>query len=175
MRPTGTGVGRNSRKKRSDGGMGGWTPEDRFGKVIGRKKLGDRANVSGAQCLAGWGTGEGFRFPGLKIGGLGLPRWVLGRSGAGEWEGQSWCRGGHGSREGPGSERAVIPKPRGHGVRGRWCLAWGPPHSPLPGLGPGRVDGSSRAGRRWWRPRLPRGAAAEAAKAAGGALKPGRR
>ena len=58
---------------------------------------------------------------------------------------------------------AVVPRPGG------------PPHSPLPGLGPGLVDGSSRAGRWWWQPRLPRGGAAGAAEAAGGALKPGRR
>lgn len=50
----------------------------------------------------------------------------------------------------------------------------GPVHSPLPGLGPDRADGSSRAGRWWWRPRVPHKAAA-AAKGSGGSSGPGGR
>ena len=68
------------------GGGGGWAPEGRFGRVTSQK-LGDTANVSGAHCPARWGAREGFRFPGRKIGCLGLPRWMLGRSGSGKWEG----------------------------------------------------------------------------------------
>lgn len=104
-------------KKRNGGGggVGSWAPEGRFGRVTSQK-LGDTANVSGAHCPARWGAREGFRFPGRKIGCLGLPWWVLGRSGSGKWEGQSRLRGERGSRESPVPERAVIAKLRSHGV-----------------------------------------------------------
>ena len=95
--------------------MGSWAPEGRFGRVTSQK-LEDRASVAGARCPARRGAREGFSFPGRKIGCLGLPQWVLGRSGSGKWEGQSWLRGERGSRESPVPERAVIAKVRSHGV-----------------------------------------------------------
>lgn len=74
----------------------------------------------GAQSAAGWGTREGFRFPGRKIGCLRILGWVRGRPGVAEQKGWPGDEGVLGARRVLGTERAVIPRLWGHRIVRRW-------------------------------------------------------